>query len=151
MLVISRIWQNFNYYEWMKNILTVLFILTASVSFSQVEKNSKVELIGIWALTDFVDPDKFEDTWEFTADSTFNQLKYKSDGDRTLIPDENGSWTLKEKKLQIVVTGERTNGKQKRYAKSQVMEFEVSKNEDDVILTLMIKGTKATKFKLVKK
>jgi len=139
----------------MKNILKILLLVMPVIGISQTQNNSKIKLEGIWTLTDFNNPDKFEDTWQFTSDNIFNELKHKADGDETLVVDENGTWILTKKNLKITVTGEDTKGEQKLYAKPQVMEFEISKDGNDLILNVLVDGGasdgKTIKLRLTKK
>jgi hypothetical protein len=139
----------------MKNILTILVLSITLIGYNQSKdttnsKNSKIKLVGIWILTDFNQPDKFEDIWEFTSNNIFNELKFKADGDRTLVPDGNGTWILKENKLTITVIGESFNGKKNLYKKPQVMHFELSKEGDDIIL-IVVRTGKTDVLRLTKK
>jgi len=139
----------------MKNILSILSVLITLVGACQSSNNDKIQLIGIWILTDYSDSDKFEDTWEFTADSIFNELKHKADGDPTLIPDENGTWEIEGKRLRVTITGEDSRGEQKLYPKPQIMEFDIIKEGADYILTVVTDGGasdgKTTRLRLTKK
>jgi len=140
----------------MKNILSILLVLiTVAATCQSSSSGNKIEITGIWSLTDYNNSNKFEDTWEFTSDSIFNELKHKSDGNSTLIPDENGTWKLEGKRLRITVTGEDTRGEQKLYEKPQIMEFEITKVGADYMLTVIADGGasdgKTTKLRLTKK
>jgi hypothetical protein len=139
----------------MKNILSILLVLITVAAACQSSSSDKIEITGIWSLTDYNDSSKFEDTWEFTSDSVFNELKHKSDGDSTLVPDENGIWRLEGIRLKITVTGEDTRGEQTFYEKPQIMEFEITKEGADYILTVISDGGasdgQTTKLRLTKK
>lgn len=125
----------------MKNILSILLVLiTVAAACQSSSIGDKIEIIGIWFLTDYNDSSKFEDTWEFTSDSIFNELKHKSDGDSTLVPDENGTWKLEGKRLEITVIEEDTRGEQMLYEKPQIMEFTIAKEGADYILTVIADG-----------
>ena len=139
----------------MKNILSVLLVFISLAGFSQsTEKiSSAIDLIGVWSLYENNQTDSFEDIWEFTAEHIFNELKSKQDGDTALVPDENGTWKLEQNKLTITITGEETNGVQKPYETPQVVNFEISKEGDALLLVVMreqdkVKG-KTTALKLV--
>jgi len=95
------------------------------------------DLLGIWTVTDFNNPNRFEDTWEFKSNGVFNELKYISDLDTIMAPDENGTWNVKDNELLITVTGEHHNGNQLIYEKPQVMKFEISRKEDEYILDVI--------------
>ncbi len=104
-------------------------------------KKSNISLIGVWGLTDYNRSDKLG-IWEFKSDSTFNELKLKGNkkaefGDGTLAPDGNGTWSYFNSTLIITVTGEDTNGEQKRYSKPQLMKFLASAEGSDIILTII--------------
>lgn len=139
----------------MKKILSTLLVLMTFVGACQSSGCDKIEIIGIWSLTDYNDSSKFEDTWEFTYDSIFNELKHKSEGDSTLIPDEYGTWTLEGKRLKIIVKGEDIRGEPKLYRKPQIMEFEITKEGTDYILKVIADGGasdgKTTRLRLTKK
>lgn len=134
----------------MKHILSILFILISFTGSCQTSSGERINIVGVWTLTDYNNPNKFENTWEFTTDNVFNELKYKSDGDTTLVPDENGTWLLEGKKLTITVIGEDVNGEQKLYEKPQILELEVIKKGENYILLVFVDG-KTTKLRLTKK
>lgn len=140
----------------MKNILSILLVFIAVAAACQSSSSGdKIEIIGIWLLTDYNDSSKFEDTWEFTSDSIFNELKHKSDGVSALVLDENGTWKLEGNRLRITVTREDTRGEQMLYEKPQIMEFEITKEGADYVLTVIADGGasdgKTTKLRLAKK
>ena len=139
----------------MKNILSILLILISLNVSCQSARDEKINLVGVWILTDYNNPDRFKDTWEFTTDNIFNELKFKADGDTPLVPDENGTWLLKGEKLTITVTGEDTRGEQKLYKKPQILEFEITKRGEDYVLSVPVDGGasdgKTTKLRLTKK
>ena len=121
----------------MKKSLIVITILTIVIWCLQAQLGFQVDLLGVWTVTDFHDPNKFEDTWEFKANGIFNELKYVSDGDAIMAPDENGSWNVEDNELLITITGEYHNGNQVRYEKPQVTKFKVSKGNDEYILDVI--------------
>jgi len=123
----------------MKTYLSILFVFIAVLGICQSSVSNKIELIGSWTLTDFNDPDKFNDTWEFKTDSVFNELKHKADGDATLFPDENGTWSIKGEKLRITITREDHNGVQVLYEKPQVVEFNIIGEGEAYVLTVITK------------
>jgi hypothetical protein len=114
-----------------------------------------MNIVGVWTLTDYNAPNKFEDTWEFRADSIFNELKHKTDGDSTLVPDENGVWTIEGNRLRVTIIGEDTEGEQKLYDKPQIMEFKMTREGADYILIVIGDGGasdgKTTRLRLTKK
>jgi len=118
----------------MRIIPTILLLIFPAIGFSQTEIVTEFEMIGIWILTDFDQPEKFRDFWEFTSDGIFNELKYKSDSDTTLVSDESGTWNIINGKLKITVTREDTGGQQKKYSQAQIIEFEISKEVEDIII-----------------
>jgi hypothetical protein len=79
-----------------KNLSIILLTLISLAGSCQSSSTAKMNIVGVWTLTDYNAPNKFEDTWEFRADSIFNELKHKTDGDSTLVPDENGAGQLRE-------------------------------------------------------
>jgi len=139
----------------MKKILSISFVLLTITGVYHFSSSDKIEIIGTWSITDYHDSSKFEDTWEFTSDNIFNELKAKFDGDSTLVPDENGTWILEGQKLTIIVIAEDVNGKQKLYKKPQIMTFEIIKEDEDYILEIIADGGmsdgKTTKLRLSKK
>ncbi len=94
-------------------------------------------------------------TWEFTSDSIFNELKHKSDRDSTLVPDVNGTWKLHGKRLRITVTGEYRRGEQELFEKPQIAEFEIKKEAAHYIIIIINNGGvsvgKTTKLRLTTK
>lgn len=122
----------------MRNLVALVFLLTSELGFGQNTATEDFNLVGIWTITDFNDPDQFEDIWEFTAAHIFNELKYPFDGAPNLVPDETGTWLLLGEGLQITITGEDINGTQENYETPQVMEFEVIVDGSEVILKLIV-------------
>ena len=145
----------------MKKVLSIFFLLASLFCSCQNVNSSeeiypKINLIGIWVVTNYDNPNTFKDYWEFKSDGTFNELKYKTEGgDNSLTQDENGSWILNKNHLNITVTQEEHNGKQVLYEEIQSLEFLIFTEGKDYILHIQSKVEsdkgKITKLRLSKK
>lgn len=105
------------------------------------DTKSEINLVAIWTLTDFDNPERFNDIWEFKANGIFNELKRTgTEGSETggvLKPDENGTWSLKEDILTQIVTGEDVRGKPFLYDKPVTWKFQVEQVGEDFKLTMI--------------
>jgi Lipocalin-like domain len=130
------------------SILILLSLLTFATAFGQTDtikvKKQSFDLTGIWILTDYTDPKKFSDMWEFKADGKYYELKYKKDGSSELVPDENGTWSLTDITLTIIVTGEYTNGEPHRYEKPITWSFKLTEDGKDLKLDILSDSTRTS-------
>lgn len=138
----------------MKRIIHLLLIIIPLTGACQTSSSNQIDIVGIWTLTELNNPNKFENTWEFKSDNVFNELKYKTDGDTNLVPDENGTWSLENTTLKLTITGEKINGKQKLFEKPQILKFDVSKKGTNYILNVInrkVRVKNPIKLQLTKK
>jgi hypothetical protein len=124
-------------------ILFLVMFLSSCTEKNSPEKNITTKatlplVVGIWKVTDYDNPSKFEDFWELKENGVFNELKngheeLKKD---TLVADESGTWKYESDSLFLTVTSEITNGKRENYKTPQYLNFGVQVKADTVILSI---------------
>jgi hypothetical protein len=118
-----------------RKLFIILVVLIAAAAGCSAQNN--IDLIGTWSVGKYYEMQNSEATWEFKSNKAFNILKLINDDDTKLRPDENGTWSIENNKLTIIITGEEINGKQQLFSKPQILKYIVSKDGSVIICSLV--------------